>query len=183
VRSPEPVAGLTLRPWSDDDAAALIAVTGDPLLRRWTKVRATGPDEARRWLQAQHDGRRLGNRYSFAVVDDSGAVVGNVALKRPDPDAAEAEVGYWTAAHARGRGVAPHALGSLTRWTFAAFPGLRCLRLLHQIDNTGSCRVAEKSGYVYERTLTAQHPYPQEGHLHVRRPADVVEDFGTLSAG
>ena len=148
MNDPEPVAGLTLRPRHDDDAAALLAVVGDPLLERWTRVRAGDPGEARQWLETQHAGRRTGSRFSFAVLDD-------------------AEVGYWTAAYARGRGIAPRALGSLTRWAFAAFPGVRRLRLLHQVDNTGSCRVAVKSGYAYEQTLAACHPYPLEGHLHV----------------
>jgi RimJ/RimL family protein N-acetyltransferase len=167
VNDPEPVAGLTLRPWHDDDAAALIAAAGDPLLQRWTRVRAADLGEARQWLQVQHEGRHAGSRYSFAVLDEAGGLVGNVALKRPDPLADDAEVGYWTAAYARGRGVAPQALGSLTRWAFATFPGVRRLRLLHQVDNTGSCRVAVKSGYPYEQTLAACDPYPLEGHLHV----------------
>lgn len=167
MNDPEAVAGLTLRPWHDDDAAALITVVGDPLLERWTRVRAGDPGEARQWLEAQHAGRRTGSRFSFAVFDDAGKLVGNVALKRPDPAADDAEVGYWTAASARGRGIAPRALGSLTRWAFATFPGVRRLRLLHQVDNIGSCRVAVKSGYAYEQTLAACHPYPLEGHLHV----------------
>ena len=111
----------------------------------------------------------MGDRCSFAVLDDDGTLLGNVTLKRPDPAADDAEVGYWTAAYARGRGIAPQALGSLTRWAFATFPGVLRLRLLHQIDNTGSCRVAAKSGYAYEQTLGARDPYPQQGHLHVRR--------------
>jgi RimJ/RimL family protein N-acetyltransferase len=180
VSAPEPVAGLTLRAWRDDDAAALIAATGDPLLQRWTKVRAADPGAAQQWLQVQHTGRRLGVRYSFAVLDDNATLVGNVALKRPDPAAEVAEVGYWTAAYARGRGIAPQALGSLTRWAFAAFPGLSRLHLLHQVDNTGSCRVAEKSGYAYAQTLTASQPYPQEGHLHLRRRQP---DVGITTAG
>jgi len=181
VSAPEAVAGLTLRAWRDDDAAALMAATtGDPLLRRWTKVRAADPVAAQQWLQVQHTGRRLGTRYSFAVVDERATLVGNVALKRPDPAAEVAEVGYWTAAYARGRGIAPRALGSLTRWAFATFPGLLRLDLLHQVDNTGSCRVAEKSGYAYARTLTAERPYPQQGHLHLRRRR---ADVGITTAG
>jgi len=180
MTGPEPIGGLTLRPWRDDDAAALVAAAGDPLLERWTKVRVAGPGQAQQWLQVQHAGRRQGDRYSFAVLDETGTLVGNVALKRPDPDAEAAEVGYWTAAYARGRGIAPRALESLTRWTWATFPGLLSLRLLHQIDNTGSCRVALKCGYAYAQTLSRQEPYPQEGHLHVRgrRPAPGVSDAG-----
>jgi RimJ/RimL family protein N-acetyltransferase len=168
VTSPQPLAGLTLRPWHDDDVPALIAAAGDPLLERWTRVRVADPGAAEKWLRAQHAGRERGDRFSFAVLDDGGQLVGNVALKRPEPAADDAEVGYWTAAYARGRGIAPRALEALSRWAFVTFPEVHRLRLLHQIDNTGSCRVAVKTGYAYERTLAAQGPYPREGHLHQR---------------
>ncbi|MEU4214859.1 GNAT family N-acetyltransferase [Actinoplanes sp. NPDC026623] len=165
---PRATGGLTLRPWRDDDAAALIVAADDPMLRRWTKVRAADADEAREWLGVQHRGWQAGDRYSFAVLDDGQRLVANVALKLPDPGAGVAEVGYWTAGYARGQGVAPRALAALTGWVFATFPGLRRLDLLHQIDNTASCRVAQKCGYPYEATLRAEAPYPREGHLHVR---------------
>lgn len=86
------------------------------------------------------------------------------------PDSGSAEVGYWTAAPARGRGVAPLALRALGDWAFEAFAGdgLMRLELLHQVDNEASCRVAEKSGYGFAEVLPARPPWPRDGHLHVR---------------
>jgi RimJ/RimL family protein N-acetyltransferase len=67
--------------------------------------------------------------------------------------------------------VAPRALRALTYWAFTAFPddGPKRLELLHQVDNTASCRVAQKSGYELITTLPAAPPvYPLAGHLHAR---------------
>jgi RimJ/RimL family protein N-acetyltransferase len=164
VRLPEPEAGLTLRPWAPGDEDALLAVAGDPELRRWTSIQVDDAAGARRWLRAQHDGWQQGVRYAFAVLDGD-RLAGHVVLRDPGP---HAEVGYWTAAHARGRGVAPRAVESLARWAFAVFPALAHLELLHQVGNTASCRVAVKSGFAYARTLPPSGPFPQEGHLHVR---------------
>lgn len=164
MRLPEPEAGLTLRPWEPGDGPALLAVAGDPLLRRWTSLRVDDDAGARQWLRAQHDGWRQGTRYAFAVLDDD-RLAGHVVLRDPG---AHAEVGYWTAAHARGRGVAPRAVATLASWAFAVFPAVTHLELLHQVGNTASCRVAEKSGFGYARTLPPCPPYPQEGHLHLR---------------
>lgn len=95
----------------------------------------------------------------------------NVVLKRTGLHPESAEVGYWTAAHARGRGVAPRALEALTIWAFDAFAveGLERLELLHQVDNRASCRVAEKARYQFLQVFPAQPPFPRDGHLHVRR--------------
>lgn len=99
-------------------------------------------------------------------------LVGQVVLKEVNPVTPKAEVGYWTAAHARGRRVAPRALEALTSWAFDTFGayGLERLELLHQVDNLASCRVAQKSRYALGSILPAAPPsFPRDGHLHVRR--------------
>lgn len=111
---------LDLRPWDDSDIRPLIDVYRDPVLRRWTRLPVTGVEDALRWLEVQRDGWRSGERFSFAVIEE-GRLVGNVALKRGADH--RAEVGYWTAAGARGRGIAPRALEALTGWAFGALPG------------------------------------------------------------
>ncbi|MDQ1015627.1 RimJ/RimL family protein N-acetyltransferase [Streptomyces afghaniensis] len=132
---------------------------------------------AARWIQDQQRGREAGNRFAFAVSEvradaGEGELVGHAVLKNVAPGASSAEVGHWTAAHARGRGVAPRApWGALTGWAFAAFAGdgLTRLELLHQADNTASCRVARKCGYELSSLVAAAPPaFPLEGHLHAR---------------
>ncbi|MFE2722338.1 GNAT family N-acetyltransferase [Kitasatospora sp. NPDC059327] len=177
-------AGLLLRPFRDEDAAALVEIYRDETLRHFTRTPVTDLAEAARWLDVQRRGRAEGVRYGFAVLepqvgttgadptrDGPATLVANVVLKRGEPGAPAAEVGYWTAAAARGRGVAPRALEALTRWAFAAFAadGLVRLDLLHQVDNAASCRVAEKAGYRFRSVLRAVPPeYPLDGHLHSR---------------
>ena len=165
--------GLLLRPWHEEDVPALLEAYDDPVMRQWVRLPVSTPEEAARWLELQREGWASGTRFSFAVTDVSrgGELVGNLALKRPGPGPERAEVGYWTAAWARGRGVAPRALEALTAWAFTAFAeeGLVRLELLHQVDNVASCRVAEKSGYAFAELLDALPPeFPLDGHLHVR---------------
>ncbi|MFC5885841.1 GNAT family N-acetyltransferase [Kitasatospora sp. CM 4170] len=175
-----------MRPFRDEDAPALIGIHRDETLRRFTRTPVNDPAEAARWLELQRRGWAEGHRYSFAVLEprDGGGggrtdgrddvpaeLVANVVLKRADPGGPAAEVGYWTAAPARGRGVAPRALEVLTGWAFAAFAadGLVRLDLLHQVDNAASCRVAEKAGYGFRSVLPALPPeFPLDGHLHSR---------------
>ncbi|MDQ0786609.1 GNAT family N-acetyltransferase [Streptomyces sp. B3I8] len=174
-------SALVLRPWDDVDVEPLVEAYRDPALRRWSSHPVESVEGAAAWLESQRRGWETGERLSFAVVEDrsgvdGGRLVGHVVLKRGGSSGrASAEVGYWTAAHARGRGVAPRALEALTGWAFDVFAGegLKRLDLLHQVDNLASCRVAEKAGYGFHRVLPAQPPFPSDGHLH-RRKADTA---------
>ncbi|MER5557808.1 GNAT family N-acetyltransferase [Streptomyces sp. NPDC059095] len=100
-----------------------------------------------------------------------GIVLGNISLRWSEASGPEtAEVGYWVMTHSRGHGVAPRAVEALSTWAFENFAGdgLRRIKLIHQVDNLASCRVAVKTGYHFERILPAEPPYPRDGHLHVR---------------
>ncbi|MFH9267947.1 GNAT family N-acetyltransferase [Streptomyces sp. NPDC017546] len=181
--------GLRLRRWREEDLPALLEAYEDPAMRRWLATQVSGADGAAAWLEAQRTGWETGTRFAFAVTEAvteasteavtatgrgvrrGGAPLGNIVLKRPDPHDDRAEVGYWTTAAARGRGVASRALTVLTDWAFTNFAeqGLARLELLHQVGNGASCRVAEKCGYTLERVLPALPPdYPLDGHVHVR---------------
>ncbi|WP_430495981.1 GNAT family N-acetyltransferase [Micromonospora trifolii] len=168
---------LVLRPWHAEDVAALVEVYRDPELRRWTNARVESEDDGLGWVRAQEQGWEAGDRFAFAVFETAldaapPRLVGNVVIKEVASGKPSAEVGYWTAARARGRGVASRALKTLTTWSFDAFraDGLECLDLLHQVDNLASCRVAEKNGYQFDRILPSVPPsYPLDGHLHILR--------------
>ncbi|GAB2931777.1 hypothetical protein GCM10027028_34040 [Streptomyces sundarbansensis] len=176
--------GLLLRPWREEDVPELLRAYDDPLMRQWVRRPVDTPEEAARWLESQRAGWASGTRFGFAVTDPGrdGELVGNLTLKRPGPGAERAEVGYWTAAWARGRGVAPRALEALSAWAFTTFAeqGVKRLELLHQLDNVASCRVAEKCGYPLARVIPALPPdYPLDGHVHVREaPAAVTRPAG-----
>lgn len=167
---------LVLRPWRMEDVAALVEVSRDRALRRWASSGVENDSDGTRWVQAQQQGWAAGDRFGFAVLETQpGSVraqlVGNVVLKKVTSGEPAAEVGYWTAAHARGRGVAARALEALTNWAFDAFEadGLERLELLHQVDNLASCRVAQKSRYDFDTLLPAAPPsFPRDGHLHIR---------------
>ncbi|MET8173308.1 GNAT family N-acetyltransferase [Streptomyces clavifer] len=168
---------LVLRPWRMRDVAALVEASQDPILRQWASSVVDNDADGARWVQAQQRGWAAGDRFGFAVLAAQpgsmrGQLMGNVVLKEVTPSKPAAEVGYWTAAHARGQGVASRALEVLTGWAFDTFgaAGLQRLELLHQEDNLASCRVAQKSRFEFDRVLPAAPPaFPLDGHLHIRR--------------
>ncbi|MFE2206379.1 GNAT family N-acetyltransferase [Streptomyces rubiginosohelvolus] len=165
--------GLRLRRWREEDLPAVLRAYEDPAMRRWLAIQVSGADEAADWLQEQRRGWAAGTRFAFAVTESGreDELLGNVVMKQLDLVNGQAEMGYWTTAPARGRGVASRALAALTDWAFTTFAeqGLMSLELLHQVDNVASCRVAEKCGYPLARVIPALPPdYPLDGHVHMR---------------
>jgi|SRR5580658_5800094 RimJ/RimL family protein N-acetyltransferase len=180
---------LILRPWRAADIPALDAEMNReyPTAGMWPRpderqVRPTLPGErdAAWWLASQDRGWRDGDRLSLAVleVDDAGGclLVGNVGLKNREEtgrigERETAEIGYWTAVAARGRGIAPAAVRAVTDWIFDAFAGasLRQIMLVHDVGNPASCRVAEKAGYPFLELSPANPPrWFTDGHIHMR---------------
>jgi RimJ/RimL family protein N-acetyltransferase len=166
--------GIVLRPWRADDAAEVLAALRDPAVAMWNPADRPAPDLAfaREWLAYRGDWSDP-DHVSFAVVADTdpGPVLGSVSLFKIDRVHDNAEIGYWTAPAARGRGVAPIALDLLTRWALAP-GGLHRVQLYHAVDNPASCRVAEKAGFRLEGTLRESFRYGDgalhDEHLHAR---------------
>jgi RimJ/RimL family protein N-acetyltransferase len=166
---------LTLRPWQDSDIPAIVAAHRDEAMRRWLMHSIDDEDEARAWLADQHAGWADGARLSWAV-EEEGTVVGAFFIKAADPPETLATgVGYWTVAAARGKGIASRCVGAATHWLFDGQDIMPAdeIELLHTVGNEGSCRVAQKCGYVLESVLAPMPPrFPDEGHRHLRkRPA------------
>ena len=190
---------LILRPWRAADIPALAAEMSReyPTAGMWpgpgerpvrtalpggTQRRAApdGERDAARWLASQDRGWRDGDRLSFAVLeaDDAGGwiLAGNVGLKNREEagrvgERKTAEIGYWTAVAARGRGIAPAAVRAVTAWVFDTFAGtsLRQIMLVHDVANPASCRVAQKAGYPFRELSPANPPHwLTDGHIHLR---------------
>jgi RimJ/RimL family protein N-acetyltransferase len=143
---------VALRPWSVEDAEALVAICDDPDVARFTPLASPYTEaDARAWLAAE-PGRRLGgDELALAIVAD-GAAVGSIGL-RPDADDREiVEVGYVVAAPARGRGYATRAVRLAVGWAIERWQPAR-MQLTTTVDNGASHRVAERSGFRREGVL------------------------------
>lgn len=104
---------------------------------------------ARSWHEFATTGTATG--VGFAITDTrSGELVGCCGV---DDWTGEdvAQIGYWIAAPARGRGYASRAAILLTRWLFEL--GAARVFLTIVAGNEGSVAVARRAGFVYEGTM------------------------------
>ena len=168
-RGPQPTLSgrrVRLRPWREDDAAAVLAACQDAEIQRWTQVPVPyGREHAAEFVGAVAPRTWAAGGALFAVeVPGRDELVGSMGLFPPEHGVAEA--GYWTAPAARGRGLTAEALGVLTGWALASV-GMHRVELLVDPANTGSRRVAEAAGFTAEGIIRRRF-------LHRGRPSDVV---------
>ncbi len=175
---------VRLRPWREDDVDEVWAAFQDADIRLWNGGGVASRTDALVLL-----GRRLdwtsGDHASWAVVGrDADGVLASVSLHSIDRLQGGAEVGYWTAPSARGRGLATIAVDTVCRWAFGALPVDRIV-LRHAVENTASGRVAEKAGFTREGRLRRSYRYG-DGAKHdelmwSRLAEDPPPELGTRS--
>ncbi|MFI5532948.1 GNAT family N-acetyltransferase [Kitasatospora sp. NPDC051853] len=176
---PQPVlpapGGLLLRPWQLGDAPAVVTAYQDPAIQHWHVRRADSVAEAEEWITDWRGGWTTETEAQWAVVDGD-ALLGRAALKHLQLADGTAEVAYWVAPQARGRGVAPRAVEAMADWAFGT-AGFHRLELSHAVGNTASCRVATKTAFPLEgtrRSAWLQSDGRHDAHLHARLRSDLV---------
>jgi RimJ/RimL family protein N-acetyltransferase len=166
---------LLLRPWQAGDAEDVRAACVDATIQRWLPL----PDpytlaDAEWWVTEEgHRVRRSGDGLQCAVIERAGGrLVGSCGLRVDTGPRSAAEIGYWVAPWARGRGYATEATGGLCAWAFAH--GTSRVEVVAAVGNEASQRVAMAAGFRREGVLRAA---AQDGSGR----ADAVI-FGRLSA-
>ena len=167
---------MWLRSFRDDDVPALQAAFADIDVLAWNPgpEAGAGASAVLGWLRERNDWSD-GSHASWAISDPSLTLLGSVSLHRIDETQADAEVGYWVAPWARGRGLAARAVGAATGYGFAELQ-LHRLYLFHAVENVASCRVAEVAGFALEGRLRQSYRYADgayhDEHLHARLTSD-----------
>jgi RimJ/RimL family protein N-acetyltransferase len=165
--------GIALRPFENSDADVLVALAADPLIRLWNPISASDRDEAVASIERWRDWE---THATWAIADPgSGQVLGRISLFHLDAANSAGEFGYFVAPSARGQGVGGRALKLAASYGFHKL-GLERLELFHAIENSNSCKVAEKAGFLKEGHLRSSYRYADgilhDEHLHARLRSD-----------
>ena len=108
----------------------------------------TSPTGARRWIAGELQRRRRGLALDLVVSPVGGDLVwGEVGLRGFDPAVRRAELGWWLAPGARGRGVAAAAVDLVAAWSLGAPLGLRQVWARIDPANRASADVAAAAGF------------------------------------
>ncbi len=127
---------------------AITRICRDPDVQRWTRVPAPyTTDDARRFVLMSIGALAEGTGAHLLAVsaDDHREVLGCVGLSIDGADRS-AELGYWVAPEARGRGVATRSGRLLLGHAFAHL-GVGAVRLQAAVTNPASNQVARALGF------------------------------------
>ena len=141
-----------LRPLRDSDTPALLEACQDPDVPRWTSVPSPyRRADAEAFIAQQDLQRATGQGVTFAIADpDDDGLLGTIGV-HPRGEG-RAEVGYWLAPWARGRGAMTSAVRLAAAWAFEALAVARVELMAHP-ENAASQRVAERAGFTREGVL------------------------------
>jgi RimJ/RimL family protein N-acetyltransferase len=145
---------VRLREPAARDLDAVVAACQDPMVQRFTRVPTPyGVADGRAFIRGSAGRRLMGQSLELVVADRlDDRLLGMIGLIADRHDALRAEIGYWVAPDARGRGVATRALALLARWCVTD-GGLQRLDLQAATANIASLRVAERCGFVREGVM------------------------------
>jgi RimJ/RimL family protein N-acetyltransferase len=157
---------ITVRGLREADIPAIVAACQDPAISRWTRVPSPYTrEDAVLFLASVVTEAAAGEGIALAVADGDDRLIGTVGLMELDGDGS-GEIGYWTAAKARGRGCTRRAVVLLRDWAHQAL-GLTTIEILAHRDNRPSQLVAERAGFADTgeiRTIKRMPPGRQDGY-------------------
>jgi RimJ/RimL family protein N-acetyltransferase len=149
---------VTVRPWGEDgDLEALVEACNDPAIASFLDLipQPYTRRDAAAYLDLCRHGWRDGSMTNFAIVVE-GPAVGSVGVRTAELEPGVAEVGYWVAAPARGKGVCTRAVRLVSQWVLER-PGMARLQLRADEQNVASNRVAQNAGFTREGVLRSSH--------------------------
>jgi RimJ/RimL family protein N-acetyltransferase len=141
-----------LRGWTEEDAPEIVRCCSDPLIPRYIPIipMPYSLSDAEQFIERS---RTPSDELNLAVAGHSGELFGAIGVSiQSDPGIAE--IGYWLAPEARGRGLATRALRLLSAWTLRE-TGIARLQLQTHVENLASQAVATRAGFTREAVLRA----------------------------
>lgn len=145
---------ITLRPVQEDDIERIFEACQDPLISRFTTVPSPYTmTHAQFFVQEQEPARFAAKSELLFVItegyEEDEKFCGLISFHSVNLGNHTAELGYWVAAPARGKGIGSTAAKMITEYGFATM-GFKRIEALVNVDNETSKALLRSAGYELE---------------------------------
>lgn len=165
-----PLTQFEIQPISERDAWRLcdFIVSNEDFLKRYfpqTVVANRTPELSNSFVYQKVSEFTAKKEYLFTIKElEHRSIIGLVYVKEIDRQLNEAEIAYCIGYTHKNKGFASLAVQTISEWAFKEQQIAR-LRILVHKSNFGSLKVAEKCGYLWEKTIVKEHTPPNEPPL------------------
>ena len=167
---------LTLRPWRVSDAPAVFEACQDPVIQEYTTVPVPYTREHAEHFVASRAGDPAEAGLAFAMMH-AGQLAGSMSLHHVQAFDHIAELGYWIAPAARGRGLATRGARLVCGYGFGI--GLRRITALVLPENEASRRTALAAGFeletIHRAAMTRRDGSQSDALVFAQFPPTVID--------
>jgi ribosomal-protein-serine acetyltransferase len=169
--------GVVVRPLEESDAEQIYALVEAhrPFLARWMPFAVDETLAGTRAFIAKARRQLAEDNGMQAAIVVGGTIVGQVGVHGVDRTHLSAELGYWLAADAQGRGTMTRAVAAFVDHAFSAW-GLNRVEIRVDPANPRSSAVPRRLGFVHEGTLRKVERFGRTDRF------DDLEIYGMLAA-
>ena len=156
-----------IEPLRTEDAASLchLMVSNTERFQRYlpkTLAQNCTPTDSEAYIDRKNREADGKDEFTFAIKDGiSGNVIGLIILKDLDWVKKQGELAYCIDKDWEGQGVMTQVVKSISAYAFSDLQ-LKILHIIVDQHNTGSRKVAENAGYIWQETLLNEHTPPNE---------------------
>lgn len=145
---------ITLRPVCNDDIEAIYEACQDPLIPRFTTVPSPYTMTHAKFFVEEQEPARFASKSELLFVitqghDEEEEFCGLISFHSVSLGNHAAEIGYWIAVPARGKGIGSTAAKIITEYGFQTM-GFKRIEALVDVDNEASKALLRSAGYQLE---------------------------------
>lgn len=152
------LANFTISPLIESDANQLykFILSNSERLKYYFPVTIANnstPEKTREYIKIKNKEILEKTNFTFAIREKStNKISGLIIIKKIDLTKKQAELAYCIGSKQEGKGITSFAVKEMTKFSFDKL-GLKTLQIISHKTNLGSVKVAEKNGFVWQKTL------------------------------
>lgn len=160
---------ITLQPEDAKSLSEMMVLNYDNFKRYFpiTLSKNQSISDSLKYIEDKRKENQLKSEFTFGIKDISnGNIVGLIIIKKINWETKQGEYAYCTSSKYENKGWMSKAIALTTKYGFETL-GFEKFQIIAHKTNVGSCKVAEKCGFEWKKTLLNEYTPPNEAPLNM----------------